>query len=131
MKMGEATKAIDAALRALDAIKHELLEQVRWVEEARAQAPQMVFMPDDCWRSVADQSGFPAEGKVWVSDGERVWDVWARGGIPPSATACKFWLDGYRWPAPPSPERVAVLAGSEGEAEAPGRTLNKERPIDE
>lgn len=108
--LGEATQTIEAALKALATMRRALLEQSKAIEEMRRQAPQLVIFPDTQWRSAADQAGFPTEGKVWVSDGERVWDVWARGGLPPSATACKFWLDGYQWPAPPSAERVADLS---------------------
>lgn len=100
----------DDALSSLRAMRWALQEQARWIADARKLAPQLVVFPDTCWRSVADQEGFPTEGKVWVSDGERVWDVWSRGGIPPSATAVKFWLEGYQWPAPPSAERVADLS---------------------
>lgn len=107
---GDAAKVIEEAMRALQAMRYALAEQARWIDEARHNAPQLVAFPDTCWRSTADQEGFPTEGKVWVSDGERVWDVWARGGIDiKHATACKFWLDGYRWPAPPSAERVLEL----------------------
>jgi hypothetical protein len=108
----EAAEVVDRAIEALQSMRYALKERSEYLEQARKLAPQLVVFPDDAWRLASDTKGFPTEGKVWVSDGERVWDIWARGGISPGATACKFWLDGYQWPAPPSAERVSALSTS-------------------
>jgi len=102
---------IDEALSVIREAVFGMSDREKKLDELFAMSPQFVRFPDAQWRSTTDQAGFPTEGKVWISDGTRVWDVWAHGGIDISqATACKFWLDGYVWPAPPTAERVAELS---------------------
>ena len=43
------------------------------------------------------------EGRIYASDGIRVWHIWVdKGGIPETATACKYWMLNP-FPDPPPP----------------------------
>ena len=54
----------------------------------------------------------PPKGRVWTSDGQRVWWIWTDGeGIPDTATACKFWMPFRRGAAQPPGADDHAFAG--------------------
>lgn len=101
--------ALETAQHVLREAQYDIERKHRELDEAIACAPQLRTPDTSKWRSATDQIGMPDTGKVWVSDGSAVWDIWARGGIPSSASAVKYWLDEYVWPTPPTAERKAEL----------------------
>jgi hypothetical protein len=95
----ELSEELNFMQKHVDIIRQQIDELRARLSEAKDAWPDHQIAPTADWH---DRSEKPPIGQIWASDGLRVWLIRADGeGIPPGATAVKFWTTAYI-PAPPS-----------------------------
>lgn len=96
MELSKEIEFLKTTVREMQIVLEQLQERL---EQADKAWPDHQIVQTAEWRN---RSEIPPAGKVWYSDGVRVWLIHSDGtGMGGSPDVCRYWTTAYI-PAPPS-----------------------------
>jgi len=96
MRLSEEINALQAHVDALQDVLDSLKKRIERVDKSW---PDHQIIPSNDWH---DRNEIPPEGRIWASDGIRIWLISSDGkGIDDGATAVKYWSIAFI-PHPPN-----------------------------